>query len=292
MILKKLKINKTIRTNILITSSYNKTFYDKFFNSIHTNLVGGDDIEIRREKIKFREYEFTLKIYLDQDGTKNILKISSKDFGECLLIFIDKDIEYAYINNISNFPDCANNKVMPYIGGGKIILNIAINYIRENKKIFSKSRIILQDNSRINCVDKNNKIINLYLAPLTTLKNGVTWYGMFGFKSFSSLTQKPDKQGMQFYKDNIKTMSKIKLYDNFFIIQLIMKVEEKYKYNIISQNVIDKIINSDKNLLVKDFIKKILKIDKFCVIFEKIYLRILLRLQLYNFTGTLFYLDI
>jgi len=54
---------------------------------------------------------------------------------------------------------------------------------------------------------------------------------------------------------------------------------------------IKKIINKNNDILIKDFIQKILEIDKFCVIFEKIYIKILIELKLYNFTWNSFYLD-
>jgi hypothetical protein len=216
-------------------------------------------------------------------------------------MFIDKDTNYVQIENLSNFPDCAINKIMPYRGGGKILLNVAINFLRINYNTYKRNRIVLADNSKINCFDNNNNNnINLFLAPLTTLKKGHTWYGMFGFRPFDDQEQKPDNRGLRYYKQNYDKMQTLKLKDNMFIINMILSVEKKYNYNILNKTIIKQIINNNNDILVKDFIndilvkdfiQKILEIDKFCVIFEKIYIDILRELKLHNFRGELFYLD-
>jgi hypothetical protein len=86
-------------------------------------------------------------------------------------------------------------------------------------------------------------------------------------------------------------MQTLKLKDNMFIINMILSVEKKYNYNILNKTIIKQIINNNNDILVKDFIQKILEIDKLCVIFEKIYIDILRELKLHNFRGELFYLD-
>ena len=170
-------------------------------------------------------------------------------------------------------------------------MNVAINFLKLNYNIYRRNRIVLADNSYINCFDKNNKNRTLFLDPLTTLKKGHTWYGLFGFRPFDDQKQKADINGFRRYKENYEKMQNLKLIDNIKIIKMILEVENKYNFNIINSEMINNIINKNKDILVKDFIQKILKIDKFCVIFEKIYIDILTELKLHNFRSELFYLD-
>lgn len=291
-ILKKLKIKSKYHQKILNKFNNNFRFYEHFFNNKNNNFLhDGGEIEIIKEIYNYNEYKFIIRILKDNENDRISIKISSKTYGFCLLMFIDKDKNYVQIENISNFPDCAINKIMPYHGGGKILLNVAINFLRINYNIYRINRIVLADNSQIYCMDKNNKIKTLFLALLTTLKKGHTWYGMFGFRPFDDMEKKESKSGMIRYKNNYKIMQNIKLKDNMFVINKILDIENKYKYNIINIKDIINIINKDKEILVKDFIQKILKIDNFCVIFEKIYIDILIELKLHNFRGELFYLD-
>ncbi len=290
-ILRKLKINFKMHKKLLFKFNNNFNFYENFFNKSNKILSGGGEIEIKKEIFTFQEYNFKVRTLKDTQNNRISIKISSKTYGFCLLMFIDTDTDYVQIENISNFPDCAINKQMPYRGGGKILLNVAINFLRKKYGIYKRNRIVLADNSHINCIDTNNKNRTLFLAPLTTLKYGHTWYGLFGFKPFDSQENKPDKRGMSEYVNNYNIMNTIKLKDIVFIIRMILDIENKYKYNIINKDIIKQILDNNNEILVKDFIQKILKIDKFCVIFEKIYNEILRELKLRNFRGELFYLD-
>lgn len=290
-ILNKLKIKGTYHQMILNIFSNNSYFYENFFSKKNNLMNGGGEIELKKEIFTYQDYEFIIRTFRDSENNRISIKISSKIYTDCLLMFIDPKINYVQINNLSNFPDCARNKIMPYNGGGKILLNVAINFLRTNYNIYKRNRIVLADNSQIYCFDKNNKSIMLSLAPLTTLKYGHTWYGLCGFRPYDDREKKPYNDGLRRYKENYEKMQVLKLKDNVFIIKLILDIETKFKYGIINKEIITNIIDGNREILVKDFIQKILKIDKFCIIFQKIYIDIMIELKLHNFTGNLFYVD-
>jgi hypothetical protein len=283
-ILNKLKIKHKYHQMLLNIFANNSYFYENFF-------YGGGEIEIGKEIFTYQDYQFIIRTLKDTNTNRISIKISSKTYTDCLLIFIDPNIDYVQINNISNFPDCARNKIMPYNGGGRILLNVAINFLRTNYNIYKRNRIVLADNSQIYCFDNNNKSVTISLAPLTTLKYGHTWYGMCGFTPYDDKEKKPYDDGLRRYKENYKKMQTLKLKDNMIIIKMILDIESKFNYGIINKEIIKNIINNNKEILVKDFIQKILKINKFCIIFQKIYIDILRELKLHNFTGNLFYVD-
>jgi len=289
-ILKNLKIKKKYHINLLNDFSRSFMFYEKFFNKNNLFVGGGEEIEIKKEIFMYKDYKFIIRILKDNENDNIIIKIRSKTYGLCVLMFIDKDLDYVQLQNISNFPDCSINRLLPHRGGGKILLGVVIDYLYKNYNIYKKNRIVLADNSNIIC-RYNNKSKNIFLAPMTTLKTGHTWYGLFGFRPFDDLKQKPDINGLRYYKQNYEKMQTLKLIDNKFIIKLILDIDKKYNYNIINGDIIQKIINKNKDILIKDFIIKLLKINNFCIIFEKIYIDIMIELKLYNFTGKLFYFD-
>jgi hypothetical protein len=290
-ILKKLKFKNKYYYKIINKFNNSFTFYEKFFNKKDNNLFGGGEIELKKEIFIYNDYKFLVRVLKDNENNNIIIKISSKLYGFCLLMSIYKDLDYVQIENISNFPDCAINTQLPYRGGGKILLNVAINYLRKNYDIYKRKRIVLADNSKINCFDSNNKNRTLFLAPLTTLKKGQTWYGMFGFRPFDNIRQIPSNRSLRWYKENYEKLQNLKLKDNQFIIKMILDTDKKYNYKIINEHIIKQIINKNKDILVKDFIQQILEIDKFCIIFEKIYIEILQELKLHNFMSESFYLD-
>lgn len=291
-ILKKLKIKSKYHQELLNKFSNSYHFYERFFGKNYSKFSGGgEEIEIKKEIFIYKDYQFRIRTLRDTEDGRIIIKINSKDFGFCLIMFIDKDINYVQLENLSNFPDCAENKIMPYHGGGKILLIVAINYLKQNFDKYKRNRIVLADNSRIHCFDNHNVSRDIFLAPLTTLKKGHTWYGLFGFRPFSSADNKPDNLGLELYNKNKKIMDNAKLYDNIDIIKMIIDIETKFKYGIISYEKIKKIINKNKDILVKEFIQKLLEIEKICIIFQKIYLKILIELRLHNFKGDTFYLD-
>jgi hypothetical protein len=289
-ILKKLKIKRKYHMKLLNDFASSFIFYENFFNKNNLFTGGGEEIEIKKEVFTYKDYKFIVRVLKDNENHNIIIKISSKMYGLCVLMFIDKDVDYVQLQNISNFPDCSVNKTLPYKGGGKILLGVVLNYLHKNYNIYKRNRIVLADNSNILC-RYNNKTKNIFLAPMTTLKTGHTWYGTFGFRPYDDVEQKPDNRELRYYKQNYEKMQALKLIDNQFIIKLILDTDKKYGYNIINNDIIQKIINKNKNILIKDFLIKLLKINNFCIIFEKIYIDIILELKLYNFTEKLFYLD-
>lgn len=290
-LLKKLKFKKEYFNSIINQFKYSYYFYEKIFNKKSNILTGGGEIEIKKEILKFKEYEFSVRTIRDTINNNILIKIYSKLYGICLLLVIDDNVNYAQLENLSNFPDCANNKIMPYKGGGKLLLNIALNFLRLNYQTYKKNRIVLADNSHIDCIDKNRKKNKIYLSLMSTLKYGHTWYGMYGFRPYDDYHMQPDFTKLKAYKENYDMMHSLKLKNNSFIIKKILEQENKYKYGIINDDIIRQIINNDKEILIKDFFQRLFKINNFCVIFEKIYKDIARELKLYDFTHNLFYLD-
>ena len=199
-------------------------------------------------------------------------------------------VDYAYINNISNYKDCSCDGNLPSNGGGKILLKFVINYLIQNKNIFKFkiNKIVLQDNSYITC-----KKINIPLSDLYFLTHGDTWYGQFNFRPFYSLNNIPDKNNIKLYENYKNIINQIKLKDYIKIYDLIIKVDKKLNINHIDENKLKKIILKNENMLLKDFLNKLLK-DKYpmCLIFNEIKTKIMSYLNIKSFHTNSFYLNI
>ncbi|AYV77632.1 MAG: hypothetical protein Dasosvirus15_5 [Dasosvirus sp.] len=99
----------------------------------------------------------------------------------CVVIFIDQDEKFAYIENISYFDKCVRSG-MPRTRGGSLLLRLALDFIREYlKPKFDLQYIQLKDNSFVYCKQVRDKIefCNMYM-----LSHGDTWYGKYGFVTF------------------------------------------------------------------------------------------------------------
>ena len=119
----------------------------------------------------------------------NTIKITNKKHIECIIIFIDSSDRNAIIMNISNEKGCVQEGMI-YREGGKILVQIAIKYLKTYKDKFNINRILLTDRSYVLCsnniIDKSKQVIkhNMFLSDLYMLTHGDTWYGKFGFRPF------------------------------------------------------------------------------------------------------------
>jgi hypothetical protein len=250
-------------------------------------MKGGGDTIIRSLTITFNNYCFKIKTYIDdEDSNRKIIKINNKKKQDCIIIFIDKPNTYAQLENISVYKDCECNNLLPIKGGGLILLEIAIKYLTDNKSTLKINRIVLQDNSFIACFKQNLKLGDMHI-----LKYGHTWYGLKGFRPFSSLTQEPDLNLLLKYNSNIKILNKIKVSEYPQLFDLIYNANIEIKC--LESTKIKSMIEKNKSMLLKTFFNKILKnIDCFCLIYSQIYGQIFLDLNITSFHQNLFYLDL
>jgi len=87
---------------------YNNFIYN--YSTTQKYLLGGgknnkQDIDIKKEKIKFDNYTFIILSYYE-DGDY-IIKLETNDKINCFLIILSSLVDYAYINNISNYKNCS-----------------------------------------------------------------------------------------------------------------------------------------------------------------------------------------
>jgi hypothetical protein len=279
--LKKLNIDTDSRNNFIFYNLHcNKDFYNDFYNNSLNLKGGGFDKEVDKKKIKFGQYIFILHFLINTDDEKLILKVESEyNIEGCILVFIQNKTKHAQIENLSNLPDCAKNAVFPKEGGGKILLNFIVNYLKKNKDIYNINKITLTDNSFIRCKEPKEEIShNISLGDIYLLKYGMTWYESNGFIPNRTMNKK-------YSENNMKIMNTKKVKDYPELYERLKELEKNYNLN--------KLIEKKKDMLLKDFFKFLFKnVDNFCYIIKEEIINIFIDLNLHSLHGTMFQYDL
>jgi len=238
-----LDIKKMIYFNSEIIKN-NKIMYNDFM----LNLKGGANITVNYNNTNFifEESEIdknTYFLYSFQEEKKRI---------ECLSILIDKKIKYAEIHGIfGNYKPCINytNENV-----GSTLLKVALKFLIENKNKFNIKIIGLKDNSKKVCDSKNFK-----LPIMLTLLTGDTWYGKYNFRpiQYEKENYILDKYNTKKYEKNKEIMNTIQL-KNINFKKYLLLINKKYpkEFNENKINNVLSLIETNKNILLKDFLNK------------------------------------
>ena len=131
-----------------------------------------------KEYVFMHEQDENLHIYMLYGGNKK---------NRCVTIIVDPDEKKAIIENLSgDFRDCDK---------GTNLLQIAIKFIKENKKKFNVNRITLTDRATKACCGGS-----IIFADMYTLLYGQTWYMKNGFFPYDSLFDKLNKKNLAIAK--------------------------------------------------------------------------------------------
>ena len=229
---------------------YKESFYD--YDMTKKQQKGGSNRSIKyngqkytfiKEKDDTGRYIFTLR--------QNIKKINA---DVCILVIIDLQYNYAYVENISNLEGCLKRGIITNKGGNEL-MKLLINYLYKIKDKYKLKYIQLRDNS--------TKYINgerIILKNLMYLTQGRTWYEKYGFIPCQLDTMDKIIFDKNDYKKKLKQW---KLYVTKTIKDL-MITEKKIKSIFLNYDerkaklFFIKIVENE-NMLVRDFILMISK---------------------------------
>lgn len=269
----KYHIKKVIYKNSQLLRD-NLTQIKKFFNKkiIHSMIGGGEDLTIT---YKDNEYKYTQ--IMDEDY---YILYSYDDF-DCVSVVIDKENKVGEIHGIGNFKSClidSNTNV------GSTLLKITIKMLKKYKDIFEINKIVLTDNSIKKC--ESNKE-DIKLSHMLILLTGDTWYGKYGFRPINVNTYKYNEILNENYDNNKLIINKITIKEAN-IMKYIKMTKDK---NVIKQ--VEKILEKDENMLLKDFLQKFLtEYESTCSHFSLFYDRLYDDLKLEKFYRLFFGLNI
>lgn len=249
------------------------------------------------DTITYRNLKFKFLVY--QNRNKHItIKITNKKHIECVIIFIDSSDRNAIIMNISNEKGCVQEGMI-YREGGKILVQIAIKYLKTYKDKFNINRILLTDRSYVLCsnniIDKSKQVIkhNMFLSDLYMLTHGDTWYGKFGFRPFDIVNNRELYDDVIEYGKSKNIINNIKLKDYNKLYKLIIEADKLLNINYFKENDLKLFMKDNQNTLIKDVLKILLKKKfPFCIIFEYIKRTIMNDLHIKSFYEKTLYIDI
>lgn len=269
------------------------------------------------DTVTYRNLKFKFLVY--QNINKHItIKITNKKHIECIIIFIDSSDRNAIIMNISNEEGCIKEGMIYREGcelsidnskrknlslinsfGGKLLVQIAIKYLKTYKEKFNINRILLTDRSYVLCTnnmkDKSKQSIkrNMILSDLYMLKHGDTWYGKFGFLPFDIVNNRPLRDDIIEYNRSKNIINNTKLKDYIKLYKLIIDTDKSLNINYFRENDLKLFMKDNQNTLIKDILKILFKkYYPFCIIFEHIKRTIMNDLNIKSFYEKTLYLDI
>lgn len=229
-------------------------------------------------------YEFDKKKFkMFEEETKGGYDISihaKDDINEpqiYLHIMIDKATHIAWIQNISYYKNHVKANLEHYgdirFVVSSTLLKLCIRLLKKYKSKYHVKKIVLIDNSTFTCLQNREKIP---FAMLHTLLYGDTWFGKYGFRPYDAFNNKNDIFLTDKYEQNKKIVT-----------TTLVK-----KTNIIDDDH-QTLDEQNKNLTIdKYFRKTISDFQNSYKLFCRFYKTFYHEMNLYDFTGKSFYLDI
>lgn len=276
-ILKTLHIYRSFDVARYLLMENDKIHLFKNFNQVQT---GG-------KRIHYKYENHDVIFYGHQDNDRYVLSLhhyNNAEKEQCLVILIADGI--GYIDNISYHKNCIdglNDK-----DGGTKLLKIAIDFLKKEKKKYGIDKIQLKDNAFKYCSENKTKI---RLSLLTTLTTGDTWFGRHGFIPYNSVKNIKDEQGCEFYLDNKKRVSVVKVRDTN-IEHYIRKALKKLDMEDLIED-LDGLFKHYEFMPISTFLYQFLiNFDEICVVFSEIYMKLSRDLGIFDFHGSSFYLPL
>jgi hypothetical protein len=257
---------------------------------------GGD----RKEVVQFIDIGgvYTYKIYIDDTTYEELVHIYIKTSKneDCVTIVIDKmNPGTISLHNMSYYNDCAMEGLRKP-GGGSKLLRFALNLIIRYKREYGIKRIVLKDNSYLDCNTRENIGIitkKIKLAQLRILTHGNTWYGTYGFKPYDAFENRPSEILNNAIKINNTILETLET-KKIDMINTINIIVAKEKLKNIDMNEIKRLIKAYP-LMRKFIIRLTNEFKKYCGILYFILSTIYSPLSgthLIDLYGQSFYLDI
>lgn len=157
----------------------------------------------KKIKVEYDNYPYYFYYARHHEGIP-VYILYSKENSECVIFLIDTKEQEALIENINaDYEGCMN---------GSKLLEIAIKFLKENKKHFNLKRIALQDRSLKHCGRYRVRFSDFYM-----LTHSIPWYVKYGFLPYDQVArinnQKNiiDKEKMKILINNQKILKKLKV---------------------------------------------------------------------------------
>lgn len=225
-------------------------------------LVGGGK---KHFTVEYKDHIYTFERLID-DKNKYILYSYDNTNSNCVILVVNKKEKIINISSLGSLEKCYCDE----IDIGSNLLQITLKMIKKYKEYFDINKIILKDNSTYQCIkglikDDTRKYNGptLNLGKMLTLLTGNTWYGNKGFRPYTP-EYILDSFRNKSYQENLNKMNTIKLKEVDFKKYLLL-IAKKYpkKFTDIEINKLLKLIEENKEILLKNFLNKFHSKDNF-----------------------------
>jgi hypothetical protein len=252
--------------------------YNQIEHELHFMKGAGSDAVKEKRKFVYRGHKIIFdKIDFGDQIHYSLNTLDQKE--ECLVIIISKNEKEEMCADIHQI---SMKKTCPVVGklisgGGSLLLEIAIDFIKSIQEKYDIKIIKIKDNSVKTC---KNKQIKLWL--LNTLRDGAPWHIKHNFKPYNS------------EKLEINEANNIKIIANYKILT-ITKTSILKEKKIIDVDIDDKIkaiYNKYENESIMKFFKKLLKKSDNCIYLEGKEKNIIDNLLLFDVSGISYFIDL
>jgi len=234
---------------------YNIAHYKKVVNK---NQFGGNP---KKKIIKFNKKKYTFYKTIDDDRIIYTLNSQNKDIHDCIIIYIDKEYNTAYIETIGNNKGCVIISIVEKGGGNKLV-RMALKLIKKIKNKYNIKYIYLTDNANKTFFDDKNVGYNIKLSNLTFFSRGSTYYEKHGFVpidvDINGKVRISKSSINEYYEEKnilLKPLSELKIDFNKIIKNINVKHNELID-NIIKNKNNKKLKNVSINTFLKYYINK------------------------------------
>ena len=284
-ILKILEIPQPVKFASVLLAGMHREKYIKALKSYNPSKEQNGGAE-KYKIVNYHNVDFKFLIY-ETDGlltyALHIMNDPDK-LPECIVVIIHKEEHMVQIEGVSQHMMCYTKEQLDKLNkmkikvSGELLMRLALKLITEIKDKYGIKYIVLQDNSHKIC-----KNVNLELGLMYTLLNGITWYGKFGFAPANTNNNAVNESYLGIYKKNKQIMDSILVKD---VGDLLVKYISEFDKKINAKQMI-----KDKGeLKLAHFLKLLLKTNNGCALFESFYIKLAVKIGIYNFFGKNFIL--
>lgn len=271
-------------------------FYNEFYLLLKNNINLQEYSNLqkrsttRKIKYKFEGHMFTILEVNEPNIVAYSIHLNDifNNHTACLVLFINLNENFVYIENISYYPNRIFSGMLQTTKDGSLLFKTALSFIRTNlMRKYKLKYIRLRDTGFIYCKQTKTMIEfdNFYM-----LTHGHTWYGRYGFVPFDPVNNNPDVYYSDDYNANQKLVN-IKVKDTHLREYVTTAIYKLGLYDKFPHAKINELFRRYANKSIKNFMSDFVrKYDRTYEIFELIYKELMRNLKMVNLHGKAYFL--
>ena len=208
--------------------------------------------DVKKEfTIEYHGHKYTFN-RLEYDEDKLVLYSYDKSNSDCVVLSIDTTNKIIHLTSFGNNTGCYKQET----NIGSNLLRITLKMVSKYKDKLGLNKIILNDNSTYHCKTGENIDFDM----MNILLYGKTWYEKYDFKPYNKNYKSSDSK-CNISKQNMEIMNNIKVSD-INMEYYLKKINKKFS-NEFTLEIINELLNNNKDKLIKDFLLELFEKESF-----------------------------